>query len=153
MFFFNLCAVAIGFKPQPLGATSLGQSPAAQTQFSSTVAASDPAQQNVYQWAYEFQSSAPGSLIGQPVDLVAFVFHKNGLSADQLAVARFVVACCVADASGYTIPVQWPAAATLPDGQWVRVQGQVAVGADGNLLVRASSIDLVNAPTNPYIYP
>jgi uncharacterized repeat protein (TIGR03943 family) len=145
--------LAIGFKPQPLGAASLTQSPAAHLEFSSSVSASDPAQQNVYQWAYEFQSSPPGTLIGQPVDLVAFVFHENGRPADQFAVARFVVACCVADATGYTIPIQWPAATTLPEGQWVRVQGQVAVRTAGNLLVRASSIDVVNAPTIPYIYP
>lgn len=146
-------ALGFGMKPRPLGGGSLGSgaSNGAQ-QFSQSASVSQPAQRNIYQWSYEFQTTDPKSLVGQPVDVIGFVYHGKADAPDQFEVARFVVACCVADATGHTLPVRWPGAAALPTNGWVHVVGRVASGA-GGAEVQATAVTTVEAPSNPYIYP
>ena len=147
--------LAIAYKPEPLGSGSIDADDAAGTRaFAASAAASNPAQRNLYQWAYAFQALPAQELIGQPVDIIAFVYHpRGGPAADRFMAARFVVACCVADARGFTLPIQWPQAPTLANDAWVHIKGRVATGPDGALTVQAQAIEQVDAPTNPYIYP
>jgi len=149
--------VVMGFamKPKPLGSQSLGSgtSVSGAQQFSQTVSTAQPTRRNIYQWSYEFQTGDPKALVGQPVDVVGFVYHGKTDRADQFEVARFVVACCVADATGHTLLVQWPAAATLVQDSWVHVVGRVATAPGGAVEVQATSVAPVEAPSNPYIYP
>jgi uncharacterized repeat protein (TIGR03943 family) len=142
------------FAPSPLGSSSLDTGDGGGRVFAGNVSESRAAQRNLYQWAYAFANTPPAELLGQEVDLVGFVARpKGGGSPDQFLLARFVVACCVADAKGYTLPVQWPGANAVANDAWVRVVGRVATGADGSLVVLASSVEAVGVPANPYIYP
>jgi putative membrane protein len=149
-------AMGLAYQPQPLGTKSLetlqdgGRS---SLQFSSTAAGADAAQRNVYQWAYEFANTEPALILGDPVDVTGFVYHAEGEPAGVFSVARFVVACCVADARGFTLPVQWAEAESLPNDQWVRVRGRVATDAEGQLVILAETVETVEIPANPYIYP
>ncbi|MGE3074555.1 MAG: TIGR03943 family protein [Dehalococcoidia bacterium] len=145
--------VGVTFQPAPLGSGSLDQDPLAGRHFSASAASSDVTLRNVYQWAYEFQTRPPAELTGEPVEVVGFVFHKDGTPPDTFLVARFVVACCVADAQGFALPVQWKDAASLPEDHWVRVRGRVATAADGTAVVAATQVEEIDAPSNPYIYP
>lgn len=145
--------LGLAYQPRPLTGASLEEDTDEVTWATDVSSSADPARRNVYQWAYEFATADPAAIIGQQVDLVAFVHHREEASAGQFEAARFVVACCVADARGYTLPVQWAASADLPANQWVRVIGQVAIGSDGSVLVQASTVELLSAPSNPYIYP
>lgn len=146
--------LGLAYKPEPLTSASLPADTDATTSWSAGAsAAADPSQRNVYQWAYEFANTEPAVLIGQEVDLIAFVYHQEGDLPGQFRAARFVVACCVADARGYTLPVQWPEAGALQADQWVRVQGQVALGPTGEPVILASGVESLSAPSNPYIYP
>jgi uncharacterized repeat protein (TIGR03943 family) len=144
--------VAFAFQPQPLGSSSL-QDDNAPRAFSQSMGSAPPTQRNLYQWAYEFAQSNPAGLLGQPVDVVGFVYHPKEAPADQFAVARFVVACCVADATGYKLPVRWAAQVALKTDAWIHVRGAVRAGPDGALFVDASAVDPIDAPANPYIYP
>jgi uncharacterized repeat protein (TIGR03943 family) len=147
--------VGLVLKPEPLGASRLEDTrDTALTGWQSAApGSSEPLRRNVYQWAYEFATGAPAQLIGQEVDTVGFVYHASDDPTDGFSLARFVVACCIADARGYTIPVQWPAAATLQDDRWVHVRGRVATDPQGALLVRATAVEPIDPPSNPYIYP
>jgi uncharacterized repeat protein (TIGR03943 family) len=145
--------LGFAFKPQPLGTNSLNSDTDGSRQFGASVGTADANLRNIYQWAYEFQSSAPADLVGQPIEVVGFVYHKKEESPDHFQVARFVVACCVADAQGFSLPVQWKDAAALANNSWVKVTGRVATGPDGAPLIQASAIDGIEAPSNPYIYP
>lgn len=141
------------FQPRALGTASLDTDGVAARQFSASAEAADPARRNIYQWAYEFETSDPASLVGDEVELIGFVFHKEGDPADRFLIARFVVACCIADAQGFSLPVQWKDAPTLKNDQWIRLTGRVSTAPDGALIVQATEIQLVEAPSNPYIYP
>ena len=146
-------AVGFGFKPEPLGSQSLKEDPASARQFSASAATSDAALRNIYQWAYEFQTRQPSELAGEAIEVTGFVYHKPGEAEDRFQIARFVVACCVADAQGYTLPVQWKDAQTLESDRWVTIKGRIASAPDGTAIIQASEIESIDAPTNPYIYP
>ncbi len=145
--------LGLAFQPRQLGTGSLDVDAVSARQFSSSAAAADPARRNIYQWAYEFETANPASIVGDEVELIGFVFHKEGEPADRFLIARFVVACCIADAQGFALPVQWGAAAGLANDQWVRVVGRVSTGTTGELIIQATEIEPVEAPSNPYIYP
>jgi uncharacterized repeat protein (TIGR03943 family) len=147
--------LGLAMKPQPLASQSLGSglSQDSLRQFSQSAANDDPARRNIYQWAYEFQSADPRTLAGQSVDVVGFVFHGKDDAPEHFQVARFVVACCVADATGHSLPVHWPGSATLQQDSWVHVVGHVVATPGGTAEIQATSVDLVEAPSNPYIYP
>ncbi len=145
--------LGLAFQPRQLGTGSLNVDAVSARQFSSSAATADPARRNIYQWAYEFETASPASIVGDEVELIGFVFHKAGEPADRFLIARFVVACCIADAQGFALPVQWAEASSLANDQWVRVVGRVSTGPGGELIVQATEIEPVEAPSNPYIYP
>jgi putative membrane protein len=145
--------LGLAFEPRQLNSGNLNTDAISARQFTASAAAADPARRNIYQWAYEFETAAPASIVGDSVELIGFVFQREGLPADQFLIARFVVACCIADAQGFALPVQWKDAADLKNDQWVRVTGRVATAADGELIIQATEIEMVEAPSNPYIYP
>lgn len=147
--------IALGLlvSPRPLGGSSLGTGSALNGRQLVAPQAAQPTQRNVYQWSYEFANSDPRSLIGQPVDVTGFVYHGKDDPDGVFEVARFVVACCIADATGATLPVRWSEGAGLAGDSWVHVQGQVAASPGGGPVVLATSVDPVEAPSNPYIYP
>ncbi len=141
------------YTPRPLASASLDLSATAARQFGASASAADPARRNIYQWAYEFETADPAAIAGQPVDVIGFVFRRPGDPPDRLRVARFVVACCIADAQGFTLPVAWKDAGALANDQWVRVEGRVGISPDGEPIVLAASVTPIEAPQNPYIYP
>jgi putative membrane protein len=144
------------YQPQPLSSASLetlqdgGRS---SLQFSSTAAGSDPSRRNIYQWAYEFAHTEPAELLGDPVDVIGFAYHAADQPEGVFQVARFVVACCVADARGYMLPVRWSDAESLRNDTWVHVTGRIGTAPDGSLIVLADAVETIEAPANPYIYP
>jgi putative membrane protein len=146
--------VGLTFKPQPLASKSLATHGASGQAFRQLSAGSvEPARRNVFQWAYEFETARVSSVIGEPVDVIAFVYRTKDMPPDHFSAGRYVVACCIADARGYTLPVHWKDAELLQNDAWVRVQGRVAIGPDGLLMVQANSVENIAAPSNPYIYP
>lgn len=143
----------VAFKPEPLGGASLANASASGRQFSASAASNDAALRNIYQWAYEFQTRPAAEIAGEPVEVIGFVHHTEDDSGDRFHIARFVVACCVADAQGFVLPVQWKDAASLVDDRWVRIKGRIATGPDGLSLIQATEVQEMEAPSNPYIYP
>jgi uncharacterized repeat protein (TIGR03943 family) len=146
----------VAIPAKPLGSDSLARADANQdlsVGTSTGPARSEPASRNVFEWAVAFQTEPPEAIAGQPVDVVAFVYHPEGLAAGRFMAARFVVACCVADARGVALPVEWAGSADLKADAWVRVEGSVAQSSSGEPFVRATSVDYVDAPRNPYLYP
>lgn len=116
-----------------------------------------PADRTILDWVRAFNSEAdPAVFAGQPADVIGFVFHDSRLKDGQFFAARFAVSCCVADATGIAVIVQWPQAAGLADNSWVRVRGPVQVAQlEGKPLplVVADSVEAVPQPDQPYLYP
>ena len=112
---------------------------------------------NVLDWWTTFQSTSDiSSLNGQAVHVTGFVYHDPHYSDGNFVVTRYVVTCCVADASVVGLVVRWPQAAALANDQWVDVNGVFEASQLANWhepVVAAKSITKTTAPNQPYLYP
>lgn len=144
---------------QPLGAEAINGnlSTSGATIGGANTFTRDPLDRNILDWLRVFNDEpSPATSNGEPADVTGFVYREPGLSEDQFMVARFAVSCCVADASAFALPVIWPDAPELPEGQWVRVQGAFEAGLfrEENVpILRPQSVELVAQPEHPYLYP
>ncbi len=151
--------------PQPLGASALtnreinsGLNTLNTPGIAREASEKSSIEKNVMDWWKTFRS-APNpntDLAGQAVDVIGFVYHEPQFGKDHFMVARFVVSCCVADASALGLAVQWPPSATLKNDQWVEIKGKLAAGNLANWqlpVLVAQSVTPVAVPNQPYLYP
>lgn len=144
---------------RPLGSAAVGGSisTSAAVNASFTAFNSDPLKWNVLDWLRAFNSAEDISTFnGKPADVVGFVYREATFAGDSFMVARFTVSCCVADASAIGLAVIWDAAGDFPQDTWVRVQGTFEVGefrGDTVPVLQAASVETVEQPEHPYLYP
>ncbi len=147
---------------RPLGAEAVGgialNAAASQVSTGSvTMFTINPENRNVLDWLRVFnQTDDYGTLNNQPVDIIGFVYREPDFGADQFMTARFTISCCVADANAIGLPVVWADTASLPQGEWVHVRGMMQEGefrGEPTALVHANSVEIIEAPQNPYLYP
>jgi uncharacterized repeat protein (TIGR03943 family) len=123
----------------------------------STTFTTDPLQWNVLDWLRAFNNSTDiNSFNGKEAQIIGFIYKEPTYPNDQVMVARFTVSCCVADASAIGLPVKWDKAPDLAQDTWVQVKGTFQVGDfRGNTvpILNASSVEVVNQPEHPYLYP
>jgi putative membrane protein len=116
----------------------------------------DPADRSLLEWLWAFDAAEdPQSLSGGPVDVEGFIFINSELPEDYLMVGRFVVTCCVADATAIGIAVLPPAEMDVPNG-WVRVKGEMTITSFNGteaLLILPEKITPAEEPNQPYLYP
>lgn len=88
---------------------------------------------------------------GERVTIEGFVTEESG-EADRFQLTRFVITCCVADATiSYVTVVDAPPGGFHTD-EWVRVIGPIyPLGSD--ILVQAESIETIEPPDEPYLTP
>ncbi len=88
---------------------------------------------------------------GEQVTIEGFVTEESG-EADRFQLTRFVITCCVADATiSYVTVVDAPPGGFRTD-EWVRVTGPIyPLGND--ILVQAESIEAIEPPDEPYLTP
>ena len=88
---------------------------------------------------------------GERVTIEGFVTEESG-EADRFQLTRFVITCCVADATiSYVTVVDAPPGGFHTD-DWVRVSGPIyPLGSD--ILVQAESIETIEPPDEPYLTP
>lgn len=83
-----------------------------------------------------------------PVKLTGFVSKTRDGAGFQIA--RFQIACCAADAVAYAVRVTGTAGSPPPRDQWVTVTGTFHPSADGLPELRATGLDEIPAPRDPY---
>jgi uncharacterized repeat protein (TIGR03943 family) len=114
-------------------------------------------ERTVLDWVRLFaESDGPGMYVGQPADVIGFVYADPRLPQGSFLVARFTIACCVADAFAIGVIVDWPQAESLTPNTWVRVRGPMSVGeVEGQTLprIQAESVDSIQPPDQPYLFP
>ncbi|MGZ8597286.1 MAG: TIGR03943 family putative permease subunit [Actinomycetota bacterium] len=88
---------------------------------------------------------------GERVTIEGFVTEEPG-EDDRFQLTRFVITCCVADATiSYVTVVDAPPGSFETD-DWVRVVGPIyPLGSD--ILVQAESIEAIEQPEEPYLTP
>ncbi|NOK59218.1 MAG: hypothetical protein GFH27_549283n321 [Chloroflexi bacterium AL-W] len=110
---------------------------------------------NLLQWSMAL-SVRGDQLDGRSADVVGFVLQDDQLERGEFFVARHVISCCTADSNGVGLPVVWSDDTALPDNTWIRVQGQIretTINGEVRPAILATSVEVVEQPTNPYIYP
>ena len=116
-----------------------------------------PADRNLLDWLRAFdQAGGAQALAGQPARVTGFVYHDPRLPAGQFFVSRFVLTCCVVDATPVALLVDWPDAQRLPNDAWVQVTGSIqAADFQGQPapLIQADRVLTVAQPAQPYLYP
>lgn len=165
--FLILLPIGLGLlvPPQPLGAAALnnreinsGANTINTPGLARSAAEKASTEKNVLDWWNTFHQVANPNqaLAGQAVNVIGFVYHDKTFGADSFMVTRFVVSCCVADASGLGLLVRWPTAAALKDDQWVQVTGAFVASQAPTWqlpVLVAQSVTPVAVPNQPYLYP
>ena len=116
-----------------------------------------PLDRNILDWLRIFNNSdTPAEFNNQPVDVIGFVYREPNFLPEEFMVARFTMSCCVADASAIGLPVTFEGSPDLAEGGWVRVQGELKANdfdEDFVPMIIATSIEVVEQPSQPYLYP
>ena len=118
----------------------------------------DPVKRTVLDWVQAFGGGGDVQQFnGQPADLIGFVYRDIRFDGKpQFMVARFILSCCVADASAIGITVQTTDATKWEGDSWVHITGKFTVqqisGTPTPVLV-ADAIQPVAQPDHPYLYP
>jgi putative membrane protein len=95
-------------------------------------------------------------LTGTRVVTDARVFRDETLPAGEIAVYRFVVVCCAADAMPVELVVNSPKTAGFKNDDWIRIGGilQIEVMNGKRVpVIEADKIDPIPAPDEPYLSP
>jgi uncharacterized repeat protein (TIGR03943 family) len=89
---------------------------------------------------------------GEMVSFIGFVTRYDDTPADEFLLTRYVVTCCVADATVAQVRVVNVPAGAFDANEWVQVEGTIyPVGRE--VIVDASSIEPVPRPSRPYLTP
>ncbi|MFT8322896.1 MAG: TIGR03943 family protein [Bacillus sp. (in: firmicutes)] len=92
--------------------------------------------------------------IGKEVELTGFVYREKDFSANQVVLARFVITCCIADASVDGMMLQGNVAG-LKNDSWIKVKGKITkttFHANPIPELTVTSAQEIPAPSNPYVY-
>ncbi|SHK95876.1 TIGR03943 family putative permease subunit [Desulforamulus aeronauticus] len=89
--------------------------------------------------------------LGKELEVTGFILHHKALKPDQYLVARYAIACCAADATIIGFVVE--GTTSIPDNSWVKIRGTVThFDQDSQPIVKVTSIEQIEQPTDPYIY-
>jgi uncharacterized repeat protein (TIGR03943 family) len=89
---------------------------------------------------------------GETVDFVGFVTRYADTPADEILLTRYVVTCCVADATVAQVRVVNVTPGRFRPNDWVRVVGAIyPIGRE--VIVSASTVEPVDRPERPYLTP
>jgi uncharacterized repeat protein (TIGR03943 family) len=114
-------------------------------------------ERNILDWHRLFSSpDAQSAVLGQSANVTGFVYHDPRLKEGQFLVSRFMVICCAADGFPIGMVVNWPESASLPADQWIKVKGVVQSTQFGQQtwpLIEATSVEAIQIPDQPYLFP
>jgi putative membrane protein len=114
-------------------------------------------QRNILDWIRIFNSESDLTpYLGQTAHVIGFVYKYQPLAENQFLVSRFVVTCCSADAIAVGMVVNWDQTTALSDNTWVNVKGIVKPYQLDNRpvpLIEATSVESVDQPDPPYLFP
>lgn len=89
---------------------------------------------------------------GEPVTFDGLVTNEPGAGPGEFLLTRFIITCCVADATIAQVKVVDAPAGAFTDNQWVSVTGKIyPLGSD--ILIDASDVHPIPAPQHPYLTP
>jgi putative membrane protein len=147
--------------PQPLGAQAVGgrevNTDGVGLDNDEAVLARAATERDILDWLRAFSAAEnPAALSGQEARVVGFVYRDDTFTDELFMVSRFVVSCCVADATAVGLIVSWPGSRGLPLDSWVEVHGvfqQAQLEGELGPILVADDVRPTNPPNQPYLYP
>ncbi|RIX53062.1 TIGR03943 family protein [Paenibacillus nanensis] len=97
-----------------------------------------------------------GALLGKEVEISGFVYREEEMGSGKMAVSRFAMNCCSADALPYGLMTLWPKAGHYAEDEWVTVRGKLTLtqyGENEIIAIEAIKVERIPAPESPYVYP
>jgi uncharacterized repeat protein (TIGR03943 family) len=89
---------------------------------------------------------------GEEIDFVGFVTRFDDTPADEILLTRYVVTCCVADATIAQVRVVNVTPGEFQPNDWVEVKGPIyPLGRE--VIVNATDVTSVSRPEKPYLTP
>ncbi|HEY9642444.1 MAG TPA: TIGR03943 family protein, partial [Coleofasciculaceae cyanobacterium] len=119
---------------------------------------SNPEKRSLVEWIRTLNVyPEPDAYTGQKVNLSGFVIHPPEMSKEYLAIARFIITCCAADAYPVGLPVKLPGGdrAAFPPDKWFQVEGSMAtetLNGKRQLVIQATNLKEIPEPASPYDY-
>lgn len=89
---------------------------------------------------------------GVDVDFVGIASREASTPADEFLLTRYVITCCVADATIVQVRVVNVTPGSIKPNEWVEVKGQL-YPLGRTMLVNAASVRAVPRPAKPYLTP
>jgi putative membrane protein len=89
----------------------------------------------------------------ESVDFVGFVIRYPDTRSDEFMLTRYIVTCCVADATVAQVRVVDVPPGSFATNDWVEVKGTIYPLSGREILVDATSIVAVPRPEHPYLTP
>jgi uncharacterized repeat protein (TIGR03943 family) len=100
----------------------------------------------------ELDAAEMAKRAGEDVSFVGIVTREASTAADEFYLTRFVVTCCVADATVARVLVVDAPPGKFEEGDWVQVDGTFYPLGD-DPVVAATSVRAIDQPLNPYMTP
>lgn len=118
---------------------------------------SSPEERSLVEWIRTLNVyPEPDAYAGQKVNLNGFVIHPPEMPSNYLAIARFIITCCAADAYPVGLPVKLQGdRSQYPPDQWFQIEGAMiteTLNDKRQLVIQASSLKPIPQPANPYDY-
>jgi uncharacterized repeat protein (TIGR03943 family) len=89
---------------------------------------------------------------GEEIVLEGLVTREPGAAPDEMLLTRYIVTCCVADATVARVLVVGAPVGVFEDEDWVRVTGRVyPIGRE--VIVAAEMVEEIPVPDQPYLTP
>ncbi len=96
--------------------------------------------------------AALGRRAGETVDFVGFVTRYADTPADEFLLTRYIITCCVADATIAQVRVVNVPPGEFQANDWVEVTGPIyPLGRE--VIVQATAVVKVDTPSKPYLTP
>ena len=89
---------------------------------------------------------------GSPVDFIGVASRDPNTPADEFLLTRYVITCCVADATIVQARIVNVTPGSVQPNDWVEVKGQI-FPLGRTMLVNADSVKVVPRPAKPYLTP
>jgi uncharacterized repeat protein (TIGR03943 family) len=97
-------------------------------------------------------SQALAKRAGADVDFIGVASRDPSTPADEFLLTRYVITCCVADATIVQVRVVNVSPGAIQPNDWVEVRGQL-YPLGRTMLVNADSVAVVPRPAKPYLTP
>ena len=105
-----------------------------------------------YQWLLQL-SYYPEKYEGYTIHIHGTVYREEGMEANEFAVTRLLMSCCVADLASCGPLCIWDEAGTLTSDAWINVTGTYHYDDYKGMEINVTDVEAATPSEEQYIYP